>query len=98
MNCLVGRLTKVVLSMTVLFAAPAFGVTPQVATAQTEAPITVIQPQGTVGSVMEAVQKQTGLRFFYNDRDINLSDRMSVRVSDGSGAGVGSIPRQGAGV
>lgn len=84
MNYLVGKLTKVVLSMTVLFAAPAFGVTPQVATAQTEAPITVIQPQGTIASVMAAVEKQTGLHFFYNDRDVRLSDRMSIKISDGS--------------
>lgn len=84
MNYLVGKLTKVVLSMTVLFAAPAFGVTPQVATAQTEAPITVIQPQGTIASVMAAVEEQTGLHFFYNDRDVRLSDRMSIKISDGS--------------
>lgn len=77
-------LAKAALSMTVLFAAPALGVTPQQAIAQSDAPITVVQPRGTMASVMETIEKQTGLRFFYNDRDVDLSRPMSISVREGS--------------
>lgn len=77
-------LAKLALSLSLFFAAPAIGATPGTAAAQTDAPLTVIIPNGTMGSVMEAVEQQTGLHFFYNDQDINLAEPMSVKVREGS--------------
>lgn len=68
----------------VLLAAPALGAMPQPAAAQSDVSITVMQPSGTIGSVMKAVEQQTGLHFFYNDRDINLSEPLHLELTDAS--------------
>ncbi len=75
---------RVALSMMVLLAAPALGAMPQPAAAQSDVSITVMQPSGTIGSVMKAVEQQTGLHFFYNDRDINLSEPLHLELTDAS--------------
>lgn len=75
---------RVALSMMVLLAAPAFGAMPQPAAAQSDASITVMQSSGTIGSVIKAVEQQTGLHFFYNDRDVNLSEPLHLELTDAS--------------
>lgn len=75
---------RVALSMMVLLAAPAFGAIPQPAAAQSDVSITVMQPSGTIGSVIKAVEQQTGLHFFYNDRDVNLSEPLHLELTDAS--------------
>ena len=75
---------RVALSMMVLLAAPAFGAMPQPAAAQSDVSITVMQPSGTIGSVIKAVEQQTGLHFFYNDRDVNLSEPLHLELTDAS--------------
>lgn len=75
---------RVALSMMVLLAAPALGAMPQPAAAQSDVSITVMQPSGTIGSVIKAVEQQTGLHFFYNDRDVNLSEPLHLELTDAS--------------
>lgn len=75
---------RVALSTMVLLAAPALGAMPQPAAAQSDVSITVMQPSGTIGSVIKAVEQQTGLHFFYNDRDVNLSEPLHLELTDAS--------------
>ncbi|MDO5035377.1 MAG: TonB-dependent receptor [Porphyromonas sp.] len=83
-NYLASRLVRIALSLSILLTAPVFGAAPRTAIAQKGASITILQPSGTMGSVMKAVEQQTGLHFFYNDQDVNPAEPMSVHVEQGS--------------
>lgn len=57
-------------------------VTAQPQSRQNSQRITLNFPHSTIGTVMKGIEKQTGLRFFFNNNALNLNSKVSIVVKD----------------
>lgn len=71
-----------VLVLTILVCYPLQGSSAQPDLRRGSRSVTINQPNGTIGSVLRAIEAQTGLRFFYNNQELDADKQCHLQVSN----------------
>ena len=69
-------------TLLVLMCYPLLGLSAQANQSNGHQSVTINQPNGTIGTVLKEIEAQTGLRFFYNNEELDTGKSCNIRVTN----------------